>query len=147
MKPSALRMQNEKRHIILLHKALQLLSQGVAIHSIFTSHYNTAVLQSGDSCLRFMTRLSQIQVTAVSDSGDGRLRSDRPGGRGSSLRAQEVTGPQRDARRPAGSSTYPRRHRNLSPQASKSIPAGSSIYPRRELNLSPQTAKSTPEDK
>ena len=66
-----------------------------------------------------MTRLSQIQVTAVSDSGDGRLRSDRPVGRGSSLRAQEVTGPQGDARRPAGISTYPRRHRNLSPQGAE----------------------------
>ena len=61
-------MQNEKRHIILLHKALQLLSQGAAITPFFSRHRETAVSDSGDGCLRFMTRPSQIQVTAVSGS-------------------------------------------------------------------------------
>ena len=135
MKPSALRMQNEKRHIILLHKALQLLSQGAAIHSIFTSHYNTAVLQSGDSCLRFMTQLSQVHDTAVSGSWHGCLRfrwrlsqiqvtavSDRIGLWGEA--------------RPCGLRRWQaRRETPVGPQASQPIPAGIEIYPRRELNF------------
>ena len=61
-------MQNEMRHIILSHMALQLLSQGADFQPIFSHHRETAVSDSGDGCLRFMTRPSQIQVTAVSGS-------------------------------------------------------------------------------
>jgi len=61
-------MQSEMRHIILSHMALQLLSQGADFQLIFSRHRETAVSDSGDGCLRFMTRPSQIQVTAVSGS-------------------------------------------------------------------------------
>ena len=61
-------MQNEKRHIILSHLAYQRVSQGADFQLIFSRHRDTAVSDSGDGCLRFVTRPSQIQVTAVSGS-------------------------------------------------------------------------------
>jgi len=61
-------MKSEMRHIILSHMALHLLSQGADFQSVFSRHRETAVSDSCDSRLRFMTRPSQIHVTAVSGS-------------------------------------------------------------------------------